>query len=544
MPADTASRLRRRMIQLRADDRHRPGADSMISGLAAMLARSAEVGDPTRLTYTAWTHRFLDHLTPLDDSAMHLELDELWDDLRVRRDARENILGHRKSAKTTRTRSLIIRSALEGWEPYVLLIMDTAAQAEQQLGNIKTELEHNPKLRLAYPESSGKGPRWREDFIILPNGVRIDCLGAGQKVRGRVHGPSAPTLIIADDLQNDESVESRLQRDKDWRWWLRAVMKSGEVGVNVVNLATTLHPDAISLRLKRQGQWRTREYPAIAAWPRAMDLWRAWETIYHQVGDEDHLERARAFYEAHRQEMEAGHALNWPSRLSLYSLMEMRAAGHAAFGAEMQCDPIDPELTEFDAELFGEEIFVDAWPPLDKLTIRTVAIDPSKGKDAKRGDYCAIVQLGRDDRGLLYVECRMQRIPAERIVETGLDVYVAFQPHAFGIEATQFQELFIAIFETVTVRRNIILAVQPIEHAGANKATRVRRLDPYLNRRRFRFVDTPGTRMLVDQLRYWPQADHDDGPDALEMALRLAIWLDHGLITKGDEADEEVELVV
>jgi hypothetical protein len=34
--------------------------------------------------------------------------------------------------------------------------------------------------------------------------------------------------------------------------------------------------------------------------------------------------------------------------------------------------------------------------------------------------------------------------------------------------------------------------------------------------------------MLVEQLRDFPIADHDDGPDALEMALRLASALIHG----------------
>jgi hypothetical protein len=34
------------------------------------------------------------------------------------------------------------------------------------------------------------------------------------------------------------------------------------------------------------------------------------------------------------------------------------------------------------------------------------------------------------------------------------------------------------------------------------------------------------TQMLVDQLRDFPCGAHDDGPDALEMALRLAedVW--------------------
>jgi phage terminase large subunit-like protein len=35
-------------------------------------------------------------------------------------------------------------------------------------------------------------------------------------------------------------------------------------------------------------------------------------------------------------------------------------------------------------------------------------------------------------------------------------------------------------------------------------------------------ANSPGARLLVRQLRDFPNADHDDGPDALEMAVRLA----------------------
>ena len=37
--------------------------------------------------------------------------------------------------------------------------------------------------------------------------------------------------------------------------------------------------------------------------------------------------------------------------------------------------------------------------------------------------------------------------------------------------------------------------------------------------------DSPGTLLLVDQLREFPVGDHDDGPDATEMAIRLAAEL-------------------
>jgi hypothetical protein len=36
----------------------------------------------------------------------------------------------------------------------------------------------------------------------------------------------------------------------------------------------------------------------------------------------------------------------------------------------------------------------------------------------------------------------------------------------------------------------------------------------------FRFSDSQGSRLLLDQLGEFPRGDHDDGPDALEMAVR------------------------
>ena len=56
-----------------------------------------------------------------------------------------------------------------------------------------------------------------------------------------------------------------------------------------------------------------------------------------------------------------------------------------------------------------------------------------------------------------------------------------------------------------------------------NKLVRIRRLTPYLSNRQLRFKGgSPGARLLVEQLRDFPNGDHDDGPDALEMAVRLA----------------------
>ena len=63
----------------------------------------------------------------------------------------------------------------------------------------------------------------------------------------------------------------------------------------------------------------------------------------------------------------------------------------------------------------------------------------------------------------------------------------------------------------------------PIDTEGVNKQMRIRRLSPYINRRRVRFKRrSPGTNLLLQQLQDFPNGDHDDGPDALEMAFRGA----------------------
>lgn len=68
----------------------------------------------------------------------------------------------------------------------------------------------------------------------------------------------------------------------------------------------------------------------------------------------------------------------------------------------------------------------------------------------------------------------------------------------------------------------------PIYHCvnQISKVVRIRGLTSLLARGILRFRrGSRGARLLVDQLRDFPNGDHDDGPDALEMACRLAAQL-------------------
>jgi predicted phage terminase large subunit-like protein len=61
------------------------------------------------------------------------------------------------------------------------------------------------------------------------------------------------------------------------------------------------------------------------------------------------------------------------------------------------------------------------------------------------------------------------------------------------------------------------VSVKEIRNTG-NKQGRIASLEPYISTGRLRF--SRGQTALLEQLRRFPLADHDDGPDALEMLIR------------------------
>jgi len=220
--------------------------------------------------------------------------------------------------------------------------------------------------------------------------------------------------------------------------------------------------------------------------------------------------------------MDEGAEVLWPEEEDLYALMRMRVeGGRAAFEREKQNSPTNPELCEWPESYFDEGIWFDDWP--ENLRVKSIALDPSKGSDSRRGDFSALVMLGVDRRGVIYVEGDLARRPSPQIVADGVECFRKFQPDVFGVEANQFQDLFAAEFEA-EFRRQGLLGARPVPIDNhVNKLVRIRRLGPFLSSHRLRFKsNSPSTRLLVEQMQQFPVGDHDDGPDATEMALRLA----------------------
>lgn len=366
-------------------------------------------------------------------------------------------------------------TALFGKRRFIVLVSDTKDQANLNLAAISCELTENPRIRADFGELIGR--KWTGEEILLSNGVRIVAKGTGSKLRGIRSFEHRPDLIICDDLENDEHVESKEQREKIYRWFTRALINTMDPEGDLIVIGTIIHHDSLLSRLLVKEGWERRIFKALS---------------------------------------DDGAPL-WPSRWNKERLLERkREIGSFAFSSEFMNEPLPPE-----ARVFPEEKIRYYRPEeISKASLDIYgAVDPAiSGR--KEADYSAIVTIGVDGSGRIFVlSADIGRYSPSQLVERIFLSYLRFHHLVIGVEAISFQELLCRFIEDEGRRRRLFLPVKPIGVRG-EKRRRILRLSPLIERGTILFRRED--RLLIEQLIEFPASAHDDGPDALEMAVSLA----------------------
>lgn len=308
-------------------------------------------------------------------------------------------------------------------------------------------------------------------------------------VGGPLTGKGADVLIVDDPIKNSQDASSERLRDKVWQWWESTALTRLEPNASVIIVQTRWHPDDLAGRAQREmpgENWRVLSLPAIA------------ET-------NDPLGRS------------PGEAL-WPARFTAdYFETLQKNRSLYWWNALYQQRPTRHEALEWPDEYFSDDIWFDDWP--SEKGLRVITLDPSQGK-SQTSDYSAFILAAKVD-GITYIDADLKRRPPTQLVEEGVEHCRRFQPWGLGVEGNTWQDLLETMFAPHLHALDHSYGVNlHMIHNHVNKLLRIKRLDPFLRHRRLRFRNTPGGRLLVQQLREFPMAAHDDGPDALEMALR------------------------
>lgn len=456
---------------------------------------------------------YFPHYVSGDPSILHEYLFDRLPRLVRQRGRRLALAAPRGEAKSTICSQIfVLWCVVHGLVHYVPIIMDSFDQAAQMLEAIKAELEANPRLRTDFPEAIGQGRVWNAGVAITANDIKLQAFGSGKKLRGLRHGPYRPDLVVLDDIENDENVQSPEQRDKLERWLTKAVLKLGppDGSLTVLYIGTILHYDSVLARTLKKPTWESRTFKAILRWPDRMDLWGTWEERLRNEGED----AAAAYYKRHKAEMDQGAEVSWPSKRPLVRLMADRAEDTSAFDSEYQNDPISTEDAPFGTIHF--------WVQEDPEWMFFGAVDPSLGRLGKQRDPAAILVGGysRRHKVLDVVEAQVARMLPSLIIEKVIEFQRKYKCIAWAFESVQFQEFLRQVLIDKGMERRVPIPAIPVI-PSTDKDLRIMSLQPHVLNGRIRLHASQTT--LLQQLRHWPKADHDDGPDALEMLFNIAV---------------------
>lgn len=105
------------------------------------------------------------------------------------------------------------------------------------------------------------------------------------------------------------------------------------------------------------------------------------------------------------------------------------------------------------------------------------------------------------------------------IIARAIELQQEYECLAWGVETVQFQEFMY----TELLKRAALMGVAfpgiPMPE-NVEKDLRIISLQPHVNNGKIRTHRSQG--VMNEQLKFWPEADHDDGPDALEKLWKLA----------------------
>lgn len=340
---------------------------------------------------------------------------------------------------------------------------------------------------------------WRTNF-----GGGMVTAGIG----GPLTGKGADLLIIDDPVKDAQEALSETSRQTAWDWFQSTATKRLEPGAKTIVMATRWHSDDLTGRIRSADGTKGR--PLIKS-----------ETLTLRAIAEDPADDEPPDPIGRT----AGQPL-WPSRWPLDALLAVQEASEAYWWEAMYQQRLGQHgLSEWPPEYFAEPFIASDWP--DAFDLSVLAIDPSKAK-TKRSDMSGLIFVGLA-RGLLWVDARIERLNTPALVTATINEFLRHVPQVVAVEANAWQHLLADEFHR---RQQSIAGTPPLPIVEINntvpKEIRISRLGPFLMNHAFRFRPSSGVDTLVKQLRGFPHASHDDGPDALEMAVRTLNHLARG----------------
>lgn len=336
-------------------------------------------------------------------------------------------------------------------------------------------------------------------------------------VGGPITGTGFDWGIIDDPVKNEVEADSPTIQERNLNWYRSVFRTRAEADARIILIGTLWHPEDLITTLMRQGD---------------VDL----------AADKFHVLKfpAKACGNLAPYDPRAEGEYLWPWKYSEAEYAAMEASmGVRAWEALYQCNPTAEGSSEWDKSFFDDEHFfiadnqfpkherqsnVITMSPIEEIQAGVLAVDPSKGIESKKGDYSFITYCGRTNAKRIVGDAWSGKVSAEILVDQMIEMAIRYKPQWVVGEENAFQNLILEAFKKKAETLGLPCKVFGVTH-NTKKEVRIRRLGPFLSKHAFKFKRNIHTILLRDQLRLFPNAVHDDGPDSLELCIRHLVLL-------------------
>jgi hypothetical protein len=382
---------------------------------------------------------------------------------------------------------------------YGIIIADTLSLGEEFLFWIRLEFEENERLRQDFGvEGELRTEGWwvKDDIVITTASgqARIRAMGAGMKVRGTRFMMWRPMYIVIDDLENNINVRNKKLVEERFQWILGAVYGSMDDEGTLIMIGTMLALISVLSKLIKHIREKKEEIEKEFG----IKVMNA--VVYSAIKPD-------------------GTAL-WPEGKSLKKLLQIKKmVSYRVWMCEFQNDP--PDAGEFKLawmKTFDPVILIPN--KYIYFTGSDVSADEGEENDFKSH---VVIALNQELDKRYTVEAWIRHTVFSTFYMAFIQIFQEYDPVQSAFETNGFQRVVKRELDRLCKQKKVYPNIREVVHT-TNKFNRIISWQAMVERADILFsIYGRDMELLKHQLNQLGTKEHDDGPDAWDMALDLSI---------------------
>lgn len=373
-------------------------------------------------------------------------------------------------------------------------------KAATLLGDIQAELMFNRRYIADYGDQYSLG-NWQDGLFVTNDGVGFWAFGRGQSPRGTRKSEKRPNYCVVDDI-DDAVIVRNTERVKDAVDWVLGDLYGAmpNKGSRLIIAGNRIHQKSILAHIV--GDVEPDD-------PKRKDIWHS--KVFA-------LENPRT----HKKDMSEKGKPAWPRYTREELIKKMNRQGWRIGLREFFHEHI------VEGKTFREEHL--PWAPMFQLAEYDQLItynDPSY-KANRTSDYKAIVLIGRKERYFDILKAFVRQCTTPEMVRGHYNI-ASLVPDRLNcphyMEANFIQDMMLEDYWREGDNRGTMLRIRGDKRSKPDKDVRIENLTPFAEQGFIRFNQdekhSPDMQELRNQFLGFPDAEHDDGPDAVEGGIYL-----------------------